>query len=451
MALVKPTNTTFAKIKVIGIGGGGGNAVNSMINSNQIQGVEFITINTDAQALLTSKAETKIQIGQNYTRGLGSGADPDVGKAAAEESYDKLKDLLFDTDMVFITAGMGGGTGTGASPIIAQIAKEAGALTVAVVTKPFAFEGMKRMSAAEEGIAGLKDSVDTLIVIPNQRLMEVVDKKMTLLDAFRLADNVLGQGVQGISDLITVPGLINVDFADVKTIMVDSGSALMGIGEASGENRAATAARMAIASPLLEVSIEGAKGILFNMIGGEDLAMSEVSDASAIISSAADPGANVIFGATIDEKMGNKIRISVIATGFGDRDELFAPGPRTMFGAFGRDSRQRLGMNASSTTPADEKPATPQPTVIDRAPTSFTQPQSVASMSAATSPSPTQPTTAQKSGFRSFFGAKPAATDNTDQTTTPSSTAPTLTSSNSTATDPTDDDEFEIPAFLRKK
>ena len=292
MALVKPTNTTFAKIKVIGVGGGGGNAVNSMISSNQIHGVEFISINTDAQALLTSHAETKLQIGSNFTKGLGSGADPDVGRAAAEESYDKLKDLLFDTDMVFITAGMGGGTGTGASPIIAEIAKEAGALTVAVVTKPFTFEGTRRMKAAEEGIAGLKDSVDTLIVIPNQRLMDVVDKKMTLLDAFKLADNVLGQGVQGISDLITVPGLINVDFADVKTIMTDSGSALMGIGEASGENRAATAARMAVASPLLEVSIDGAKGILFNIIGGPDLTMTEVSDASTIISNAADPEAS---------------------------------------------------------------------------------------------------------------------------------------------------------------
>src|SRR5690606_26951162 len=283
-------------------------AVNSMIESNQINGVEFITVNTDAQALLTSKAETKLQIGSNFTKGLGSGADPDVGHAAAEESREKIKDLLFDSDMIFITAGMGGGTGTGASPVIAEIARESGALTVAVVTKPFAFEGTRRMQTAEEGILELRDAVDTLIVIPNQRLMDVVDKKMTLLDAFRLADNVLGQGVQGISDLITVPGLINVDFADVKTIMSDSGSALMGIGEATGENRAATAARMAVSSPLLEVSIDGAKGILYNIIGGSDMIMSEVSDASAIISATADPGANIIFGTSIQETMGNKIK-----------------------------------------------------------------------------------------------------------------------------------------------
>ncbi|HQM16089.1 MAG TPA: cell division protein FtsZ, partial [Candidatus Woesebacteria bacterium] len=294
MGLVKPSNITFAKIRVLGVGGGGGNAVNSMIESNQIEGVEFISVNTDAQALLTSKAETKIQIGSNFTRGLGAGADPEVGRTAAEESQDKIKDLLFDSDMVFITAGMGGGTGTGAAPVIAQIAKEAGALTVAVVTKPFMFEGVRRMQTAEEGIEILKDSVDTLIVIPNQRLLEVVDKKMTLIDAFRLADNVLGQGVKGISDLITVPGMINVDFADVKTIMLDSGTALMGIGEASGTDRAVTAARMAISSPLLEISVEGAKGLLYNITGGSSMTMTEISDASSIIASAADPDANII-------------------------------------------------------------------------------------------------------------------------------------------------------------
>ncbi len=434
MALVKPTNTTFAKIKVIGVGGGGGNAVNSMIASNQISGVEFITINTDAQALLTSKAETKMQIGTNYTRGLGSGADPDVGKAAAEESYEKLKDLLFDSDMVFITAGMGGGTGTGASPVIAQIAKESGALTVAVVTKPFAFEGMKRMSSAEEGIALLKDSVDTLIVIPNQRLMDVVDKKMTLLDAFRLADNVLGQGVQGISDLITVPGLVNVDFADVKTIMSDSGSALMGIGEASGENRAATAARMAIASPLLEVSIEGAKGILFNMTGGPDLTMSEVSDASAIISAAADPGSNVIYGVTINENMGNKLKISVIATGFGDRDELFNQPGKNVFGAFGRESTQRLGMNARSS--ATTQPEPPRQPVIDRAPTGYTQPQTTQDLASQSSLTP-PPYQAAMQFSTGQGGNQPQSAQST-------STDPVASSSDF-------DDEFEIPTFLRKK
>lgn len=377
MGLVKPSNTTFAKIKVIGVGGGGGNAVNSMILSRQIKGVEFIAVNTDAQALLTSKAETKMQIGNNFTRGLGAGADPEVGRTAAEESREKIKDLLFDTDMVFITAGMGGGTGTGASPIIAEIAKEAGALTVAVVTKPFAFEGIRRMQTAEEGIEALADMVDTLIVIPNQRLIEVVDKKMTFIDAFRLADNVLGQGVKGISDLITVPGMINVDFADVKTIMLDSGSALMGIGEASGEDRAVVAARMAVSSPLLEVSVDGAKGILYNITGGSDMGMSEISDASAIIADSADPDANIIFGATIDEEMGSKIKISVIATGF---DDNYANvGPRSMFGAYSRESKRKMSAAKPVHTPV------PEPAIeddkIDRAPSGFTQPQTPAQRS----------------------------------------------------------------------
>lgn len=367
MALVRPTNTTYAKIKVIGVGGGGGNAVNSMIDSGQIQGVEFITINTDAQALLNSKAETKLQIGGNFTKGLGSGADPEVGRTSAEESYEKIKELLFDTDMVFITAGMGGGTGTGASPIIAEIAKEAGALTVAVVTKPFLFERAKRMQAAEEGIEALRDNVDTLIVIPNQRLMDVVDKKMSFLDAFRLADNVLGQGVQGIADLITVHGLINVDFADVKTIMSDSGSALMGIGEASGENRAATAARMAISSPLLEISIDGAKGILYNITGGPDMSMTEVSDASGIIANAADPEAVIIFGATLNEDMGSKIKISVIATGFDEKYAKFNSTAKPFFGAYSQESTKKISLSSNNST-----------TVIDRTPTGFTQPVTTA-------------------------------------------------------------------------
>ena len=310
MGLVKPDINTFAKIKVLGIGGGGGNALNSMIAVQQIKGVEFVAVNTDAQALLTCHAETKLQIGQNLTRGLGSGADPNIGFQAAEESKEKIKELLLDTDMVFITCGMGGGTGTGASPTVAEIAKEVGALTVAVVTKPFAFEGTRRMVVAEEGVEKLKDKVDTLIVIPNQRILDVVDKKVSLIDAFRVADSVLGQGVQGISDLITVPGLINVDFADVRTIMTSAGSALI------GENRATTAARTAIASPLLEISIDGAKGILFNITGGPDLTMSEVNEAAQIISHSADADANIIFGATIQEDMVDQVKVSVIATGF---------------------------------------------------------------------------------------------------------------------------------------
>lgn len=444
MGLVKPSNTTFAKIKVIGVGGGGGNAVNSMIESNQIQGVEFITVNTDAQALLTSQADTKLQIGSNFTKGLGSGADPGVGNAAAEESREKIKDLLFDSDMVFITAGMGGGTGTGASPVIAQIAKESGALTVAVVTKPFAFEGIRRMHQAEEGIANLKDKVDTLIVIPNQRLMDVVDKKMTLLDAFRLADNVLGQGVQGISDLITVPGLINVDFADVKTIMSDSGSALMGIGEASGENRAATAARMAISSPLLEVSIDGAKGILYNIIGGEDMTMSEVSDASAIIASAADPDANIIFGATINEEMGNKIKISVIATGFDESQLGYASANRPSFGAFSRDSRSRLQIDPQP-APMSRPAAENQPTKIDRAPSGFTQPQTTQQLVGGDE-HPQQSKPRLPFVKSQAFGDQVRPSDPT-AAQTPTPTAP----SSQPTIDEEFEDEFDVPAFLRGK
>lgn len=314
--LIKPDVQRFAKIKVVGLGGGGSNSISSMIALEQIQGVEFVAVNTDAQALMNNPSPTKVQIGESLTRGLGSGGDPEIGKQAAEESTQKLEDVLQDADMVFLTAGMGGGTGTGAIPIVAQIAKSIGALTVAVVTKPFSFEGTRRMVVAEEGIEKLKDKVDAMIVIPNQRLLETVDKNITLQEAFRLADSVLGQGVQGISDLITMPGLINVDFADVKVIMSNAGSALMGIGVAGGENRASAAARMAIASPLLEVSIEGAKGVLFNIVGGPDLSMSEVNEAAQIIAQAADPDANIIFGATIKEDQSDQVKLSVIATGF---------------------------------------------------------------------------------------------------------------------------------------
>lgn len=314
--LIKPQTNNFAKIRVMGIGGGGMNALNSMIKNSEVKGVDFISVNTDAQVLLLSYAPTKIQIGENLTKGLGSGGDPEIGRQAAEESYEKIKEFIDGSDMVFLTAGMGGGTGTGASAVIARAAKEIGALTVAVVTKPFAFEGTRRMVTAEDGIEDLREKVDTLIVIPNQRILDVVDKKVSLLEAFRVADSVLSQGVQGISDLITIPGLINVDFADVKTVMSSAGSALMGIGTGVGENRAQTAARLAIASPLLEISMDGARGVLFNITGGPDLTMTEVDEAAKIISSAADPDANIIFGATIDEAMHDQIKIAVIATGF---------------------------------------------------------------------------------------------------------------------------------------
>jgi cell division protein FtsZ len=316
MALVKPDSARIAKIKVVGIGGGGGNAVSSMIDSGEINGVEFIVVNTDAQVLLQNKVPTKLQIGEKLTKGLGSGGNPDVGLQAAEESREKLKELLIDSDMVFITAGMGGGTGTGAAPVVAKIAKEAGALTVGIVTKPFHFEGARRSVSADDGIEKLREEVDTLIVIPNQRLMDVIDRKMTLLEAFKVVDSVLSQAVSGISDIITTPGLINVDFADVKTIMKDAGTALLGIGTGVGENRAQMAARAAISSPLLDLSIEGATGVLFNITGGKDLTMYEVDEAAKIMASSADADANIIFGAVIKEDLADQIRITVVATGF---------------------------------------------------------------------------------------------------------------------------------------
>jgi cell division protein FtsZ len=305
----------FALIKVVGVGGGGSNAVNRMIRA-ELLGVEFIAVNTDAQALLLSDAPHKLRIGDKVTKGLGSGADPVVGRKSAEDDSEKLYEALKESDMVFVTAGMGGGTGTGAAPIIAEIAKDVGALTVAVVTKPFSFEGAKRRLLAEQGIAELVDKVDTLITIPNDRLLQVVEKKTSMVDAFRIVDDVLRQGVQGISDLITVPGLINLDFADVKTIMTNAGSALMGIGHGSGESRAADAARQAIMSPLLEQSIDGARGVLFTITGGPDLTLFEVNEAAEIIHAAADPEANIIFGAVIDDRMGGEVKISVIATAF---------------------------------------------------------------------------------------------------------------------------------------
>jgi cell division protein FtsZ len=305
----------YAVIKVIGVGGGGNNAVNRMIEAG-LKGVEFIAVNTDSQALRMSLAPARLQIGEKLTKGLGAGANPDIGQKAAEESRDELGSLLKGADMVFITAGMGGGTGTGAAPVIAEVAKELGALTVGVVTRPFAFEGRRRHAYADKGIDTLRQKVDTLITIPNDRLLQVVEKRTSMLEAFRIADDVLRQGVQGISDLIAVPGIINLDFADVRTIMLDTGTALMGIGRGAGEGRAAEAARTAISSPLLETSIEGARGVLFNITGGPDLGLLEVNEAAEIIAEAADREANIIFGAVIDEGMGDEVRVTVIATGF---------------------------------------------------------------------------------------------------------------------------------------
>ncbi|WP_342606909.1 cell division protein FtsZ [Thermosediminibacter oceani] len=310
----------FANIKVIGIGGGGNNAVNRMVEAG-LKGVEFIAVNTDAQALFLSKADKKIQIGEKLTRGLGAGANPEIGKKAAEESRTEIEEVLKGADMIFITAGMGGGTGTGAAPVVAEISKSLGILTVGVVTKPFSFEGKKRMAHAEMGISSLKNCVDTLITIPNDRLLSIAEKKTSIIEAFRIADDILRQGVQGISDLIAVPGLINLDFADVRTIMMEAGLAHMGIGRGSGENRAIEAAKQAVSSPLLETSIEGAKGVLLNITGSSNLGLLEVNEAAEYISAAADPDANIIFGAVIDEKLQDEIRITVIATGFEQKEK----------------------------------------------------------------------------------------------------------------------------------
>ena len=304
-----------ARIVVMGIGGGGSNAVNRMIQSG-VRGVEFVAINTDTQALSRSDAPTRLHIGEKLTRGLGAGGNPNTGEKAAEESAEQIAEMVRDADMVFIAAGMGGGTGTGAAPIIAQISKDLGALTVGVVTRPFSFEGRQRAKNADEGIAQLRERVDTLITIPNDRLLEVIDRKTTLEQAFMEVDDVLRQGIQGISELITEPGLINLDFADVKSIMADSGGALMAIGRGTGDTRAQDAARMAISSPLLDISMEGARGVLLNITGGTDLALSEISDAADVVAQAADPEASIIFGAVIDPKIENEVRITVIATGF---------------------------------------------------------------------------------------------------------------------------------------
>ncbi len=339
------TSNYLAVIKVVGVGGGGTNAVNRMIDAG-VRGVEFIAVNTDAQALSMCDADVKVHIGGSITKGLGAGADPRIGSAAAEESREELKEAVRGADMVFVTAGEGGGTGTGAAPIIAQTAREQGALTVGVVTRPFAFEGAQRTRRAEEGIAALEKQVDSVIVIPNERLIEVVERRTSIIDAFRMADDVLRQGVQGITDLITVPGLINLDFADVRTIMQDAGASLMGIGTASGENRAAEAAKAAISSPLLETTVAGATGVLLNITGGPDLGLFEIDEAAGIIRQAAHDDCNVIFGAVIDESAGDTLRVTVIATGFDGAASASEAEPR-----FGR--RERPG--AATPRPARER------------------------------------------------------------------------------------------------
>jgi len=365
--LNNPLPESFARIKVVGVGGGGCNAIDRMIEEG-LTGIEFIAVNTDAQDLLLSKAPTRVRIGDKLTRGLGAGGNPEVGRKAAEESAEELYNVLKGSDMIFVTAGLGGGTGTGAAPIIAQIAKDVGALTIGVVTRPFSFEGSKRMQAAEGGIAKLKEHADTLIVIPNDRLLQIVDKKISIVEAFRIADDVLRQGIQGISELITVPGLINLDFADVKAIMSEGGAALMAVGRASGEDRARVAAEQAISSQLLDITIDGARGILFNITGGPNLTLFEVNQAAAIIKETAHPDCNLIFGAVIDPNMGDEIRLTVIATGF-DRPAMRAPVVEP------RPNRLEEGQGpAQPATPSqrpESRPSTSSPAPTPTSPTEF--------------------------------------------------------------------------------
>ena len=349
-----PLPESFARIKVVGVGGGGSNAVNRMIEQG-MAGVEFITVNTDAQALLLANAPRRVRIGDKLTRGLGAGGNPEVGQKAAEESAEELYEVLRGSDMVFIAAGLGGGTGTGAAPIVAQIAKEVGALTIGVVTRPFTFEGSRRLQSAEGGINRLKDHVDTLIVIPNDRLLQIVDKRASLQDSFRMADDVLRQGIQGISELITVPGLINLDFADVRTIMSEGGAALMAVGQGSGDDRARMAAEQAISSSLLDITIDGARGILFNVTGGPTMTLFEVNQAAAIIKETAHPEVNLIFGAVIDPNLGDEIRVTVIATGF----ERTGMPRRTIERPTAQPARERAA--SSLAAPRDHRPPTRRP------------------------------------------------------------------------------------------
>lgn len=360
MAQIKPEIETFAKIKVLGVGGGGGSALNRMI-LEKLKGVDFVAINTDVQALHANLAPTKISIGKTVTRGLGAGMNPELGRRAAEESANDIRNKIAGADMVFLTGGLGGGTGSGALPECAKIAREAGALTVAVVTKPFSFEGAQRKRIADDAFTELSEQVDTIITIPNDRVLQIIDKKTSLLEAFQIVDDVLRQGVQGISEIITLPGLINVDFADVKAIMQNSGSALMGIGSSTGENRAVEAAKLAIASPLLELSIDGAKGILFTVTGSSDLAMYEVAEAAKVITGSADDDAKVIFGAHVDDKLEDEVRITVVATGFDGREKRSTPSLAgdvdvTPQGSWAPPSRREDPVPASTSTVVNDSP-----------------------------------------------------------------------------------------------
>ena len=426
MPQVKPDIETFAKIKGIGVGGSGGSAVNRMVEGG-IRGVEFMAMNTDVQALHHNRAAKKIHIGKTVTRGLGAGMDPEMGKRSAEEAQNEIRESLKGTDMVFVTCGLGGGTGSGASPVIAEIARDMGALTVGVVTRPFSFEGPQRVNIADSAYEDLARHVDTIITIPNDRVLQIIDKKTSLVDAFQIVDDVLRQGVQGISELITVPGLINVDFADVKTIMKDTGSALMGIGIGSGEDRAIEAAKSAVSSPLLELSIDGARGILFTITGGEDLGMQEVAEAAKLITSSADDNAKVIFGAVIDESMGDDVRITVIATGFEDRE------------------RARVIKDA-----AEDVSSSFDPKKSFYSSSLFTKKKSPAPAPVVDEPEEEDDDPEQRFQTTSFF-SKPMASSAPVEKPVVDDVVPPPAPPVASPTDSASDDDLEIPAFIRKK
>lgn len=446
MPQVKPEIETFAKIKVIGVGGSGGSAVDRMVQSG-IRGVDFWVMNTDVQALHHNSAPHKLHIGKTVTRGLGAGMDPEMGKRSAEEAQNEIREALKDTDMVFVTCGLGGGTGTGAGPVIAEIAKEMGALTVAVVTKPFEFEGPQRKKVAEGGYNELARHVDTIITIPNDRVLQIIDKKTSLMDAFKIVDEVLHQGVQGISELITIPGMINVDFADVKTIMANTGSALMGIGTASGENRAMEAAQAAISSPLLEMSIEGASGILFTITGGSELGMQEVSEAAKIITSSADSDAKTIFGAVIDETMGDELRITVIATGFDQPDVSITPISSLSTTPTISEKKEEPSVRPPKRTslfsaPTFERPKRdPEPAPVAAAPEPT--PPELAPVASEPEPTPEPP---QAPVRQSGFTSKKVGTAAVSKPKTSTPKTPELPD-----TDEVDQNDLEIPAFIRRK
>lgn len=445
MPEIKPQIETFAKIKVVGVGGSGGSAINRMIAA-KIRGVEFIAMNTDVQALHYSQAPVKLHIGKTVTRGLGAGMDPEMGAKAAEESTNEIKEALKGADMVFITCGLGGGTGSGAGPKVAEIAKEMGALTVAVVTRPFLFEGVQRRSIADGAYDRLNDVVDTIITIPNDRVLQIIDRKTSLLDAFETVDEVLRQGVQGISELITVPGLINVDFADVRSIMSNRGSALMGIGRGSGENRAADAAKGAIASPLLEVSIDGAKGILFTITGGSNLGMYEVSEAAKIITQSADQNAKVIFGAIIDESMKDEVKVTVIATGFENRGN--PPKPKSALSSGTYSSRtpeplDRMGFAGRSASPfASASSVQPSTSPIRQPEPILTQPQPAEAQVEVTVSAPVRMPERTPAAVQPHVQPPTYAPI---QQARPQAPPPARVPAKS------EEDDLEIPAFIRKK